>query len=69
MTSNILKKRFPDLELSYGKTLHKKVRCDAFQLLPRGRRHLIWFTYKEAENIALLLSFDRSGRNITADEV
>ena len=64
MATNILKTRLPDLELSYGKTLHKKVRCDAFQILPKGKKCMLWFTYKLHENVALLLSFDKTGKNI-----
>ena len=68
MATNILKTRLPDLELSYGKTLHKKVRCDAFQILPKGKKCMLWFTYKLHENVALLLSFDKTGKNINSVE-
>ena len=55
MATNIVKTRLPELELSYGKTLHKKVRCDAFQILPKGKKCMLWFTYKLHENVAFLL--------------
>ena len=64
MATNIVKTRLPELELSYDKTLHKKVRADAFQILPKGKKCMLWFTYKLNENVALLLSFDKTGKNI-----
>ena len=64
MASQILRTRFPEVELSYGKTLHKKVRADAYQILPRGKKCMLWFTYMKAQNVAFLLSFDKTGRNI-----
>ena len=68
MATNIVKTRLPELELSYGKTLHKKVRCDAFQILPKGKKCMLWFTYKLHENVAFLLSFDKTGKNINKIE-
>ncbi len=64
MATNIVKTRLPDLELSYDKTLHKKVRADAFQILPKGKKCMLWFTYKLHENVALLLSFDKTEKYI-----
>ncbi len=64
MATTILKTRLPDLELSYVKTLHKKVRADAYQILPKGKKCMLWFTYKMDENVAFLLSLDKTGKNI-----
>lgn len=58
--------RFPDIELSYDKMLHKKVRSDCFQLLPRGKKALLWITYCNDKNIALVLNLDRNGSIINA---
>ena len=58
--------RFPDIELSYDKLLHKKVRSDCFQLLPRGKKALLWITYCGDKNIALVLNLDRNGSIVNA---
>ena len=64
MDANILKTRLPELELSYDRTLHKKVRADAYQILPKGKKCMLWFTYKLDQNVAYLLSFDKTGKCI-----
>ena len=53
--------RFPSVELSYDKLLHKKVRARCFSLLPQGVRSLLWFTYIEDRHVPLLLTLDRRG--------
>jgi len=61
MTTATIKARFPDIELSYGGLLHKKVHCDMYQVLPKGKKCILWYTYNETENICYMLSFGRSG--------
>ena len=61
MTTATLKARFPDLELSYGGLLHKKVHCDIYQVLPKGKKCILWYTYNDSENVCYMLSFGRSG--------
>ena len=52
--------RFPDIELSYDKTLHKKVHADCYSILPRGLKCVLWFTYQDSRNIPLLITFDKN---------
>jgi len=66
MEYNALDARFPNIELSYGTILHKTIQCDAVQILPKGKRCMLWFTYFNEENIAYLLSFDSAGININS---
>ena len=61
MTTTTLKARFPDLELSYGGLLHKKVHCDIYQVLPKGKKCILWYTYDDSENVCYMLSLGRSG--------
>jgi hypothetical protein len=61
MNTATLKARFPDLELSYGGLLHKKVHCDMYQVLPKGKKCILWYTYDDSENVCYMLSFGRSG--------
>lgn len=61
MTTTTLKARFPNLELSYGGLLHKKVHCDMYQVLPKGKKCILWYTYDDSENVCYMLSFGRSG--------
>ena len=55
-------KRFPDIELSYDKTLHKKVHANFYSILPRGIKCVLWFTYYDDKNIPLLITFDRNNQ-------
>tara|TARA_A200000113_G_scaffold220526_1_gene230806 strand:- start:882 stop:1862 length:981 start_codon:yes stop_codon:yes gene_type:complete len=61
MSTTTLKARFPDIELSYGGLLHKKVHCDMYQVLPKGKKCILWYTYDDCENICYMLSFGRNG--------
>ena len=55
-------KRFPDIELSYDKTLHKKVHANCYSILPKGMKCVLWFTYQDDKNIPLLISFDKNNQ-------
>ena len=61
MTTANLKERFPNIELSYGVLLHKKVHCDMYQVLPKGKKCILWYTYNETENVCYMMSYGRSG--------
>lgn len=54
-------KRFPDIELSYDKTLVKKVRADAFSVLPQGDATILWITYVGDKRVALLMKLGNNG--------
>ena len=51
--------RFPNVELSYDKTLDKKVHADSFALLPSGEQALLWITYIGKQRIALILKLNK----------
>lgn len=55
-------KRFPDIELSYDKTLHKKVHAECYSILPKGMKCVLWFTYQGSKNIPLLITFDKNNQ-------
>ncbi len=47
---NDLLKRLPDLKLSY-ENIHKKVFSEMYFLIPKGKKHLVWFTYFEDKKV------------------
>ena len=53
-------RRFPDIELSYDKMLHKKVHANCYSILPRGMKCILWFTYIDDKNVPLIITFDRN---------
>ena len=53
--------RFPDIKLSYDKTLHNKVYADLFMIIPKGPKAFLWFTYVNNNNVAILLILNKKG--------
>lgn len=51
--------RFPKLELSYDKILHKKVYTDLYILLPYGSRVFAWFTFYKNQNICVIIHMNK----------
>lgn len=49
-----LLRRLPELKLSY-ENLHKKVSSDMYVLIPKGKKHLIWFTYFEDKKVCVFI--------------
>lgn len=66
--SNILNERLPHIELSYGKKLHRKVHADVYQILPKGKKCLIWYTYWNEHNVCYLLHLGSNGEHIETVE-
>lgn len=62
--SNILNERLPHIELSYGNKLHKKVHADVYQILPKGKKCLVWYTYWNEHNVCYLLHLGNNGEHI-----
>ena len=54
-------KRFPDIKLSYDKTLHNKVYADLFMIVPKGPKAFLWFTYIDNNNVAIVLLLNKRG--------
>jgi len=66
LRQNILK-RFPDIKLSYDKTLHNKVYADLFMIVPKGPKAFLWFTYIDNNNVAILLILNKHGNIKSVD--
>lgn len=49
-----LLRRLPELKLSY-ENIHKKVSSDMYWLIPKGRKHLAWFTYFEDKRVCIFI--------------
>ena len=60
-TKRQLMKRFPDVKLSYDRTLHKKVYADLFMVIPKGPKAFLWITYLDGDNVALLMTLNHRG--------
>ena len=50
--------RFPDIELSYDKILHKKVYADLFMIIPKGQKAFLWITYYESNNVCIVMNLN-----------
>jgi hypothetical protein len=48
--------RFPKIELSYEKVLHKKVPADLYILIPKGFKVFVWLTKWQEKNVCLVIS-------------
>ena len=48
--------RFPRIELSYEKVLHKKVPADLYVLIPKGFKVFVWLTKWQEKNVCLVIS-------------
>ena len=49
-----LLRRLPELKLSY-ENLHKKVSSDMYVLIPKGKKHIVWFTYFEDKKVCVFI--------------
>ena len=52
--------KLPDIEVSYDNIIHNKAYADAYFIIPKGKKTLIWFTYFNDKNICLVLELDTS---------
>ena len=68
MSSDILNSRLPNIELSYGTLLHRKVRSDLYQLIPDGIKCLVWYTYWKGDNVCYLLHLNNTSELIKTVE-
>lgn len=64
MCSSILNERLPSIELSYGTKLHRKVHADLYQIIPKGKKCLVWYTYWNEHNVCYLLHLDKTDNHI-----
>jgi len=52
--------RFPKVELSYDKMIHKKVHSDYCQAIPYGKKYFAWFTHYKGEDVCIFLETNYS---------
>ena len=52
--------RFPKVELSYDKMIHKKVHSDYCQAIPYGKKYFAWFTHYKGEEVCIFLETNYS---------
>ena len=62
-------KRFPKLELSYEKKIHKKVHSDICLTIPKGKKFFAWFRTYKRHNICLLMEIDRRHNSIESMKI
>ena len=55
---NELLKRLPDLKLSY-ENINKKVCSDMYFVIPKGKKHLVWFTYFEDKKVCVFIQINQ----------
>ena len=53
MNTDSLKARFPDIKLSYGAVLHKKVHCDMYQIVPKGKKCIL-FSFCDGNDLCIM---------------
>lgn len=68
MTSDILNSRLPNIELSYGNQLHRKVQANFYQIIPEGTKCLLWFTYWKGDNVCYILNLNNNSESIKSVE-
>jgi hypothetical protein len=59
---NELLKRLPILKLSY-ENIHKKVSSELYYLIPKGVKHLVWFTYFQDKKVCILIEMNTGVQN------
>ena len=67
MTFDSVLNRFPNIQLSYEKLIHKKVDSDYYMAIPYGKKYFAWFTHHNDRSICLLLEIYKKSQinNIT----
>ena len=63
---NNLLRRLPNLKLSY-ENIHKKVSSEMYFLIPKGKKHLAWFTYFQDKKVCIFVEINPGTQNSIAD--
>ena len=61
-----LLRRLPELKLSY-ENIHKKVSSDMYFLIPKGKKHLVWFTYFQDKKVCIFVEIDPGTQKSISD--
>jgi len=56
-----LLKRLPELKLPYD-NIHKKVFSDLYVLIPKGKKHIAWFTYFQDKRVCIFIEITLAGQ-------
>ena len=60
-----IKERYPPFELSYVKTIHKKVSsANLYYLIPKGKKYFVWFRYFKNKEACLFLEINSKEKTI-----
>ena len=57
-------KFFPNIELSYEKSIHNKVQADIYLLIPKGNKCFLWFKNFNGTNQCFLLNINLKNKKI-----
>ena len=63
---NILLRRLPELKLSY-ENIHKKVSSEMYFLIPKGKKHLVWFTYFQDKKVCIFVEINPGTQKSISD--
>ena len=63
---NNLLHRLPNLKLSY-ENIHKKVFSEMYFLIPKGKKHLVWFTYFQDKKVCVFVEINPGTQKSIAD--
>jgi hypothetical protein len=58
-----LLKRLPNLKLPY-ENIHNKVLSDLYYIIPKGKKHLVWFTYLRDIKICVFIEINPGSKKI-----
>ena len=56
-----LLKRLPNLKLPY-ENIHKKVLSELYYIIPKGKKHLVWFTYIKDRKVCVFIEINRGSK-------
>ena len=64
MSIDTLNARLPHINVSYGRVLDKPCPADMYQVVPKGSRSLLWYTYCKGMNVCYLLYLGQNNKSI-----
>lgn len=63
---NNLLRRLPNLKLSY-ENIHKKVFSEMYFLIPKGKKHLVWFSYFQDKKVCIFVEMNPGAQKSIAN--